>query len=126
MWNAIRSHVMAMVLLPVGKIMHLCDEVIADPVSHKPSLLNLWEVVRVPAGAVFPYTLEKVCVVALMRDGEGEARFRADLVRADTGEIVRSSREYSVRFADRRRSTLVVIRVGVILVGSILTQAAIA
>jgi hypothetical protein len=64
-----------MALLPVGKIVYVCDDVVADPVSHKPSILNLWEVVRVPLGGSFPYTLGKVCVVALMRDGEGEVRF---------------------------------------------------
>lgn len=63
---------MTMVLLPVGKIVYVCDDVVADPVSHKPSVLNLWEVVRVPAGASFPYTLEKLCVVSLMRDGQGK------------------------------------------------------
>jgi hypothetical protein len=101
---------MPVALLPVGKIVHICDDVVTDPVSHKPSLLNLWEVVRVPRGDSFPYTLGKVCVAALMRDGEGEVRFRVDLVRADTSGVVRRSRDYLVRFADRRRSTLVAIR----------------
>jgi hypothetical protein len=101
---------MSMVLLPVGKIVYVCDDVIADPVSHKPSILNLWEVVRVPSGVFFPYTLGKICVVALMRDGQGEARFRADVVRAETTEVIRRSQEYPVQFVDRSRSTLVVIR----------------
>jgi hypothetical protein len=99
-----------MSLLPVGKIVYVCDDVVADPVSHKPSILNLWEVVRVPAGASFPYTLAKVCVVALMRDGEGEVRFRADVLRAGTSAVVRRSQDHPVRLIDRRRSTLVVIR----------------
>src|SRR5260221_381072 len=101
---------MPITLLPVGKIVHVCDAVVADPVSHKPSILNLWEVVRVPSGASFPYTLGKLCVVALMRDGHGETRFRVDILRADTNEVVRRSQNYSVQFTDRHRSTLVVIR----------------
>lgn len=101
---------MSMALLPVGKIVYVCDDVVADSVSHKPSILNLWEVVRLPRGAFFPYTLGKICVVALMRDGQGEARFRADVVRADTTEVIRRSQDYPVLFADRSRSTLVVIR----------------
>ena len=32
----------------------LRDEVIADPLTKKPSLLNLWEVVRIPRGGSFP------------------------------------------------------------------------
>ncbi len=101
---------MPMVLLPVSKLVYVCDVVIADPVSHKPSILNLWEIVRIPNGTGFPYTLDKLCVVALMRDGQGEIRFRADLVRADTMEVIRRSKNYVVPFMDRRRSTLVVIR----------------
>src|SRR5687767_15139108 len=101
---------MALASFPIGKLLHVCDEVIADPDSHKPSLLNLWEVVRPPEGAAFPFTLGKVCAVALMRDGSGEARFQADIVRADSDEVIRRSREYTVSFTDRRRSTLVVIR----------------
>jgi hypothetical protein len=101
---------MALVLLPVGKILYVCDDVIADPVSHKPSILNLWELVRVPRAASFPFTLGKMCVAALMRDGDGEVRFRVDLVQADTNEVARRSQDYAVRFIDRQRSTLVVIR----------------
>ena len=101
---------MTTVLHPVGKIVYVCDDVVADAVSHKPSVLNLWEVVRIPAGATFPYTLGKMCVVALMRDGQGEVRFRADLLRADTLEVIRRSKNYPVQFVDRHRSTLVVIR----------------
>jgi hypothetical protein len=101
---------MTAALHPVGKIVWVCDDVVADPGSHKPSVLNLWEVVRIPVGATFPHTLGKMCVVALMRDGQGEVCFRADLLRADTSEVIRRSQEYPVHFLDRRRSTLVVIR----------------
>ncbi len=98
-----------MSLLPVGKIVQICDEVITDPLSQKPSLLNLWEVVRLPE---FPHTLGKICVVALMRDFQGAAWFRADLLllRDDAIEIVRRSREFEVQFTDRRRSRLIIIR----------------
>jgi hypothetical protein len=101
---------MPMALLPVGKILHVCDDVVADPTSHKLSILNLWELVRVPVGASFPYTLGRICVVALMSDGQGEARFRAEVVRADTGTTIRRSPDYTVHFTDRQRSALVVIR----------------
>lgn len=101
---------MTAVLHPVGKIVYVCDDVVADPVSHKPSVLNLWEVVRIPDGASFPFTLGKMCIVALMRDGQGEVRFRADLLRADTLEVIRRSKDYPVQFVHRHRSTLVVIR----------------
>jgi hypothetical protein len=47
-----------MALLPVGKVVYVCDEVVADPDSHEPSILNLWEVVRGPPGA---YLVELFC-----------------------------------------------------------------
>jgi Family of unknown function (DUF6941) len=97
-------------LLPVGEVVYVCDDVVSDPASRKPSILNLWEIVRVPHGSSFPYILPKLCVAALMRDGEGEVRFRADVLRADTSAVVRRSQDYPVRFTDRQRSTLVVIR----------------
>jgi hypothetical protein len=96
-------------LLPLGKILHICDDVVTDPVSHKPSLLNLWEVVRLPR---FPHTLGKLCVVALMRDFQGPVWFRADLLllRDYAIEFVRRTGEFEVAFTDRRQSRLVVIR----------------
>jgi len=97
-------------ILPVGKIVYVCDDVVADPLSHKPSVLNLWEIIRVHDEASFPYTLEKICVVALMRGGKGDVRFRADVVRADTLYVIRRSRDYVVSFSDRLQSKLVAIR----------------
>jgi len=34
---------MAMTLIPVAKIVFVCDDVVADPVSHKPTILNIRE-----------------------------------------------------------------------------------
>jgi hypothetical protein len=45
-----------------------------------------------------------------MSDGHGKARFRAELVRADTTEIIRRSKDFLVDFVDRHRSVLVAIR----------------
>ncbi len=103
---------MPLPLLPVGKIVHVCDDVVADPASRKPSILNLWEVVRPPQGATFPYTLGKLCLAARMSDGQGEIRFRVDIVRADTTEVIRQRQDCAVRFTNRHRSILVVIRLG--------------
>jgi hypothetical protein len=101
---------MPLTVRPVGKVVHVCDDVIVDSVSHKPTLLNLWEIVRIPVGSVFPYTLGKVCIVALMRGGLGEGPFRVDVSRTDTNDVIRRSRDYPVNFGDRRSSRLVVIR----------------
>ena len=74
---------------PLGKVVMVCDDVVADPASHKASILNVWEVVRVPEGKVFPYTLQKVVLVAMLRDGQGSVTFQAVIRRAGSGESIR-------------------------------------
>jgi len=100
----------SVVVFPVGKIVYIADDVIVLPGSTKPSVVNLWEIVRVPTGATFPYTLAKVCAVAWMRDGFGSADFRVDIVDATSNTVIRRSQTYTYAFPDRRRSALVVIR----------------
>jgi hypothetical protein len=95
---------------PLGKILHVADDVVLLPGSTKPSVVNLWEIVRVPAGATFPYALGKLCAVAWMRDGFGTARFRVDVVDPMSNTVIRRSQTYTYSFPDRRRSALIVIR----------------
>jgi hypothetical protein len=71
-----------LLVFPLGKILYVADDVILLPGSNKPSVVNLWEVVRLPAGATFSYTLAKLCAIAWMRDGFGTAQFRVDIVDA--------------------------------------------
>jgi hypothetical protein len=80
--------------LPLGKIVLVCDDL-----------------VRVPAGASFPYTLGKVCVVAMMGDGQRDVRFHVRIVDAGTMEIIRQTEDHVVSFSGRHRSRLVLIRV---------------
>jgi hypothetical protein len=96
-------------VFPLGKILSVADDVVRLPGSTKLSIINLWEIVRVPAGETFPYTLGKVCAVAWMRDGLGPADFRVDVV-DDSGTLIRRSQTYTHSFTHRQRSALVVIR----------------
>ena len=99
-----------LLVFPLGKILYVADDVILLPGSNKPSVVNLWEVVRLPAGATFSYTLAKLCAIAWMRDGFGTAQFRVDIVDAASNTVVRRSQTYPVTFHDRRRSALVKIQ----------------
>jgi hypothetical protein len=45
---------MAQPVKPVAKVVYVCDDVVRDNQSRKVSLLNLWDVVRVPENGTFP------------------------------------------------------------------------
>lgn len=78
---------MAFSLLPVAKPFLLCDDVIANPTTGKPHIVNRWDTVTVPATATWPYTLPKLCLFAWLRDGIGDVRFRFELVDLRTGDL---------------------------------------
>lgn len=92
---------MASTMRPVVKAVYLCDEVLPDAVSQKISLLNAFGAVRLPDGALFPYTLGRICVFAQMEDGEGDAEFRVVVVSAATGEVVFGSAAHRVFIPNR-------------------------
>lgn len=95
---------------PLGKVVMVCDDVVADPVSHKASILNVWEVVRVPEDECFPYTLPKIVLVAMLRDGQGSVTFQAVIRRAGSGESIRQSAGHPLRFDHPRQTRLLVLR----------------
>jgi len=95
---------------PLAKCLFICDDVVSDPVSGKPSILNSWEIVRVPPGAAFPYTLGKIVIVAQLRGGLGDIRFRVGVVRADDLEPILPSVRPLVNFPDRLTSRWLVGR----------------
>ena len=41
------------------------------PGTGKPAVVDVFDTVTVPAGAVFPYRLPKLCVYAMLRGGGG-------------------------------------------------------
>jgi hypothetical protein len=86
---------------PVVKSVYVCDEVVRDPVSGKVSVLNLWDTIRLPAGASFPYELAKVCMFAWMREGRGRVRSRVYIVLGATGKVIFKTAEHTLDFASR-------------------------
>ena len=97
-------------ILPVGKIINVADDVLFMPGSTKPTILNMWEIVRVSPRSDGKYPLGKLCVAALVRGGSGTVRFRVDVVDALNNTVVRQSQNYPYQFRNRLRSHLVVIR----------------
>jgi len=88
---------------PVAKSLYLCDNVMEVPGSGKVMLINLWDSIRKPAMAAFPFVLDHLHAFVWWRDGEGEIRTRLDIVDAEE-EVIFRSRDFSVDFAQRRAS----------------------
>src|SRR6516162_10083917 len=93
-----------MAVKPVAKCVYVCGDVIFDAVSGKVSLLYLWDAVRVPKEAKFPYVLNRVCVFVWWRDGFGKSVTRVDIVQASTGKAIRRTRNYPLNFEKRASS----------------------
>jgi hypothetical protein len=93
-----------MAVKPVAKCVYVCDDVAFDPVTGKVSLLNLWDAVRVPAEAGFPFVLEWICVFVWWRDGFGKSDSRVEIVQASTGKVVRKTRNCTLNFENRASS----------------------
>src|SRR5205807_7214895 len=87
-------------ILPVAKKIYVCDDVIRDPLAGKVSMLNIWNAIRVPNKS-FPYTLGKICVFAQLRGGLGDVSTHVEIVRADTGTLLRKSGPFVLSFVDR-------------------------
>lgn len=88
-------------VIPVVKSVYVCDEVVRDPNSGKVSLLNLWDTIRLPASASFPYQLKKVCVFAWMRHGRGRVRCRIEIVQAATEAVILRTTDFLLDFTNR-------------------------
>lgn len=91
---------MAGALPPVLKGVYVCDDVVGNPVGGKPMIVNLWNTLRVPAGASLPYTLPKLCVFAMLRGGRGRVTFRIEVVRFDTGHRAGQARFFDHDFVN--------------------------
>jgi len=89
------------VVKPVAKSVYVCDEVIIDPQSRKLSLLNIWDTIRVPQGALFPYRLAKMCMFAWFRDGFGKIGARIVVVEASTDKPVFRTEVFTLDFPNR-------------------------
>ena len=95
---------------PIAKPVFICDEIVRDDASGKTSILNMFDFVRPPEPAVFPFKLRKLCVFAELSDGFGEFQFRVEIARLDTGDVVTRSSERTYDFLDRLKNVVVFFR----------------
>ena len=95
---------MAEPVRPVAKRVFVCDDVLGDSSSVKVNLFHLWEAVRVPSNATFPYSLAKLCVFVWWRDGFGKVTTRVDIVQASPATVIRRTNDCLLDFERRTES----------------------
>lgn len=91
---------MAGVFPPLLKGIVVCDDVIGNPDSGKPMVVNVWNATRLPAGESVPYTLKKLCVFACFRGGRGRSTFRLEVVHAESRQRVGRVGTFELDFAN--------------------------
>jgi hypothetical protein len=101
---------MASGVVPLGKIVYVCDDVIQDPASQKVHVLGTFDVIRTPAGATYPHRLAQLCVFAQLTGGIGVVTVQAKALDASSGAEVFGSPLYRVTFPGGHRLLTVAIR----------------
>lgn len=102
---------MAAAVVPVGKIVYVCDDVLEDSASGKTHVLGIFNAVRKDGPSVFPYRLGRLCVFAQLTGGTGQLPARVDVVNGRTQEVVFRSQERLVNFAGKQTEVAVCFRI---------------
>jgi hypothetical protein len=97
-------------LIPLGKIVYVCDDVLQDPARGKLHVLGAFNAIRPPSGTGYPYRLPKLCVFAQLTGSLGVGTVEARATNAATGEEVFASPQYQVTFPGGHGILTVVIR----------------
>jgi hypothetical protein len=98
-------------VIPVTKAIYVCDDVVEDPASHKVHFLGIFNAVRPPSPAAYPFRLGQMCVVVQLIDGLGEIPIHGEIVRAETEDLVYSSPEQRLRFPQRQTTVFACFRI---------------
>jgi hypothetical protein len=98
-------------VMPLGKIVYVCDDVVRDPVSRKTHILGAFDAVRPPADATYPFRLDRLCVFAQFAGGLGLAVVEAKVIDATTGHEIFASPTHPVNFPGGHVIVTIVIRI---------------
>jgi hypothetical protein len=82
-------------VMPLGKIVHVCDDVVLDQGTGKLNVLGAFNALRPPDGVTYPFHLDHLCVFAQLAGGIGPAIVEVKVVDASTGDEVFGSPAYS-------------------------------
>lgn len=98
-------------VIPVGKIVYVCDDVLEDPASGKTHVLGIFNTVRAGGADAYPYRLGRLCVFAQLTGGAGQVPVRVDIVNGKTQKVVFRSQEGSLDFSGRHTEVAVCFRI---------------
>src|SRR5436309_105505 len=101
---------MASALVPLGKIVYVCDDVVQDTVSGKLTVIGAFNTLRPPVGQGYPYHLGRLCVFAQLAGGHGPATVEVKVVDASTGNEVLGSPAHTGNFPGGHVIVTILIR----------------
>ena len=101
---------MAGELMPLGKIVYVCDDVVQDSGTRKLDLRGAFTALGPPEGESYPFVQSWMCVFAQLAGGRGSSLIEVKVVDASTGVAVFGSPAYQVQFPGGQRLTTVLIR----------------
>ncbi len=79
---------MASDVMPLGKIVYVCDDVVVDQAAGKLDILGAFNALRPPDGENYPFYQDHLCVFAQFAGGLGPTVVEAKVVDASTGDEV--------------------------------------
>jgi len=97
-------------VMPLGKIVYVCDDVLQDQVSGKLHVLGTFTSVHPPDGVTYPFRLGQLCVFAQLAGGLGTAAIEVKVIDAANGNEVFGSAPHQVNFPGGHAIATVLIR----------------
>jgi len=85
-------------VVPLGKIVYMCDDVVQDPLTGNLTVVSVFNAIHPPDGETYPYRLLQMCVFAQFAGGLGPTEFQVKVLDAATGVEVFGSPSYRVNF----------------------------
>ncbi len=103
---------MAEWLQPLIKSMILCEDVLPGPAgSGNVHLMNVFGAIQPSAGSAFPYRFSQLCVFLQLTDAEGEGGGSIKIRSAEDDQLVFTTAEHRIQFADRLQLKWVLFRI---------------
>lgn len=97
-------------VLPIGKIVYVCDDVMQDVVNGNITVIGVFNAVQPPDGGNYPFRLSQLCVFAQFAGGLGQVDLEARVIDAATGNDIFASPVYFVNFPGGQTLVTVAIR----------------
>ena len=102
---------MAAGVIPLGKIVYVCDDIVQDLSTGKITILGSFTSIRMGPETTYPLRRDKICVFAQLTGGYGPATIQARVVDASTGDDTFTSQVYPLHLPGGNIYITVLIRI---------------